>query len=427
MSHNFQEVIDELHRGRDLLTSTSGAQGRLDDVSAVLGNVHSRVSTYCSDAAQDAAKYLAAAQGAIDDLRHCISGYNDANEQLIVAIIGSPTITRASRSIGHSAIELTKFAHTGTLKNAQRTLDPKGTKRDDNGCLHGPSGQFTNDPYRVHRDIDHHARITMERDHITEAYKAWVSKTINDKDAAWENARAIERMFSYISQNNHEKATSSKHAELDERAIYFLALLKEMLDSFARKEYWFWHTALTVLCEARPKALRHSEHSGEVAGSIYSSDNGHTMLIGVKESDDVAKPPTGRNKFDQVSISSDQNKLIIIENKGGNNPQRGSRITATGERAEQGSLQYLIDLLTGVNQDKRLPRVFAALSNDDNLNSFCKNLEDGHIELEYLGINMDNNGGIHMAKYDLGDTIRLQGSVTQFQNVRIINDKLNTN
>jgi hypothetical protein len=267
----------------------------------------------------------------------------------------------------------------------------------------------------------------MERDHITEAYKAWVSKTINDKDAAWENARAIERMFSYISQNNHEKATSSKHAELDERAIYFLALLKEMLDSFARKEYWFWHTALTVLCEARPKALRHSEHSGEVAGSIYSSDNGHTMLIGVKESDDVAKPPTGRNKFDQVSISSDQNKLIIIENKGGNNPQRGSRITATGERAEQGSLQYLIDLLTGVNQDKRLPRVFAALSNDDNLNSFCKNLEDGHIELEYLGINMDNNGGIHMAKYDLGDTIRLQGSVTQFQNVRIINDKLNTN
>jgi len=129
MSHNFQEVIDELHRGRDLLTSTSGAQGRLDDVSAVLGNVHSRVSTYCSDAAQDAAKYLAAAQGAIDDLRHCISGYNDANEQLIVAIIGSPTITRASRSIGHSAIELTKFAHTGTLKNAQRTLDPKGTKR----------------------------------------------------------------------------------------------------------------------------------------------------------------------------------------------------------------------------------------------------------------------------------------------------------
>lgn len=427
MSHNFQEVIDELYRGRELLTSTSGTQGRLDDLSAVLSNVCGRVSTYCSDAAQDAVKHLATAHGAIDNLRHCISGYSDANEQLIVAIIGSPTTARTSRSIGQSAIELTKFTHTGTLKNAQRALDPKGTKRDDNGRLHGPSGQFTNDPYRVHRDIDHHAKITIERDHITEAHKAWITETINNKNAAWENARAIERVFSYISQNDHRKATSRNHTELDERASYFIALLKEILDSFARNEYWYWHTALTVICEARPKAIRHSEHSGEVAGSIFSSDNGHTVLIGLKESDDVATSPTGRNKFDQVSISSDQNKLIIIENKGGNNPQRGSRITATGERAEQGSLEYLIDLLTGVNQDKRLPGVFAALKTDNNLKSFCKNLEDGRIELEYLGINMDNNGGIHMAKYDLGGTIKLQGSVTQFQNVRIINDKLNTN
>lgn len=427
MSHNFQEVIDELHRGRELLTSTSGTQGILDQLSAVLSNVYSRVSTYCSNAAQDTAKHLATAQGAIDNIKGCISGYSDANEQLIIAIIGSPTTTRTSRSIGQSAIELTKFTHTGNPKNAQRALDPKGTKRDDNGRLHGPSGQFTNDPYRVHRDIDHHAKITIERDHITEAHKAWISETINNKNAAWENARAIERAFSYISQNDYGKATSRNHTELDEKAIYFIALLKEMLDSFARNEYWYWHTALTVLCKARPKAIRHSEHSGEVAGSIYSSDNGHTILIGVKESDDIATSPTGRNKFDQISISSDQNKLIIIENKGGNNPQRGSRIAATGERAEQGSLEYLIDLLTGVNQDKRLPRVFAALNNDDNLKSFCKKLEDGRIELEYLGINMDNNGGIHMTEYDLGGTIKLQGSVTQFQNVRIINDKLNTN
>ena len=89
MSHNFQEVIDELHRGRDLLTSTSGTQGRLNDLSAALSTVCSRVSTYCSDAAQDAAENLAAAQGAIDNLRHCISGYSDANEELIERIIGN--------------------------------------------------------------------------------------------------------------------------------------------------------------------------------------------------------------------------------------------------------------------------------------------------------------------------------------------------
>lgn len=427
MSHNFQEVIDELHRGRELLTSTSGTQGILSRLSEVISDVSSRLSRYCSDDAWIATINLKTAQYIIDNIRGCISSYSDANEQLIVAIIGSPTTTRAARSIGHSAVKLAEFAHIGNPKNAQRTLDPKGTKRDRNGCLHGPSGQFTNDPYRVHRDINHHAKIAIKRDHITEAHKDWISKTINNKNAAWENARAIEKVFSYISQNDYGKATSRNHTELDGRAIYFIALLKEMLDSFARNEYWYWHTALTVICKARPKAIRHSEHSGEVAGSIYSIDNGHTILIGAKENDDVATSPTGRNKFDQVSISSDQKKLIIVENKGGNNPQRGSRITATGERAEQGSLDYLIDLLTGVNQDKRLPRVFAALNNDDNLKSFCKNLEDGHIELEYLGINMDNNGGIHWARYDLGGTIKLQGSVTQFQNVRIINDKLNTN
>ena len=427
MSHNFQEVIDELHRGRELLTSTSGTQGILDQLIAVLCNVHSRVSTYCSNAAQDTAKYLAAAQGAIDNLRSCITGYSKTNEQLIIAIIGSPTTTKTSRSIGCSAVNLADFTHIGTLKNVQQTPDPKGTKRDKNGRLHGADGRFIEDPNWIHRDIKYRAKVAAKNDHSTDTYKGWISKTINDKNAAWDNARAIERVFSYISQNDHGKAASSNHTELDERAIYFIALLKEMLDSFARKEYWFWHTALTVICEARPKAIRYSEHSGEVAGSIYSSDNGHTILIGVQESDDIATSPTGRNKFDQISISSDQNKLIIIENKGGNNPQRGSRITATGERAEQGSLEYLIDLLTGVNQDKRLTRVFAALNNDDNLNTFCKNLEDGNIELEYLGINMDNNGGIHMAKYDLGGTIKLQGSVTQFQNVRIVNDKLNTN
>ena len=89
MSHNFQEVIDELHRGRDLLTSTSGTQGRLDDVSAVLGNVHSRVSTYCSDAAQDAAENLATAQGFISNITgSCITAYNNANEELILRLYG---------------------------------------------------------------------------------------------------------------------------------------------------------------------------------------------------------------------------------------------------------------------------------------------------------------------------------------------------
>ena len=90
MSHNFQEVIDELHRGRELLTSTSGTQGILDQLSAVLSNVYSRVSTYCSNAAQDAAKHLATAKGAADSITGgCIVAYSNANEELIERIIGN--------------------------------------------------------------------------------------------------------------------------------------------------------------------------------------------------------------------------------------------------------------------------------------------------------------------------------------------------
>lgn len=97
MSHNFQEVIDELHRGRNLLTSTSGTQGTLDDLSAVLSNVCGRVSTYCSDAAQDAAENLATAQGFISNITgSCITAYNNANEELILRLYGQ-AVSNTSR------------------------------------------------------------------------------------------------------------------------------------------------------------------------------------------------------------------------------------------------------------------------------------------------------------------------------------------
>ena len=142
MSHNFQEVIDELHRGRDLLTSTSGTQGRLDDLSAVLSNVCSRVSTYCSDAAQDAAKYLAAAQGAADSIRGCISGYSDANEQLIVAIIGNSTLTNTTRLIGSTAIGLSEIQARIDLNN---WLTQKRIEVDEVISNHKP----TSNPYYI--------------------------------------------------------------------------------------------------------------------------------------------------------------------------------------------------------------------------------------------------------------------------------------
>ena len=117
MSHNFQEVIDELHRGRELLTSTSGTQGRLSRLSEVISDVSSQLSKYCSDDAWIATINLKTAQYIIDNIRDCISGYSDANEQLIVAIIGNSTLTNTTRLIGSTAIGLSEIQARIDLNN----------------------------------------------------------------------------------------------------------------------------------------------------------------------------------------------------------------------------------------------------------------------------------------------------------------------
>ena len=89
MPHNFQEVIDELHRGRELLTSTSGTQGDIDKISALITDVHHKISGYCSDLAWIAAINLTAAQHNIDNIKSCILRYCDANEQLITELHGN--------------------------------------------------------------------------------------------------------------------------------------------------------------------------------------------------------------------------------------------------------------------------------------------------------------------------------------------------
>lgn len=109
MSHNLQEVIDELHRGRELLTSTSGTQGILSRLRDIISDVSSQLSKYCSDDAWIATINLKTAQYIIDNIRGCMSGYSDANEQLIIAMIGSPRATSLVRSVGYAAVESAIF------------------------------------------------------------------------------------------------------------------------------------------------------------------------------------------------------------------------------------------------------------------------------------------------------------------------------
>ena len=141
MSNNFQEVINELHRGRELLTSTSGTQGRLDDLSAVLSNVCSRVSTYCSDDAQDAAKYLAAAQGFVANItKGCIIAYNDANNELISRIIGTAQVSNTSPSESSHLLAQTNKTN---IKNHDSPNDSKKASKTSTAHVHHNSTNST--------------------------------------------------------------------------------------------------------------------------------------------------------------------------------------------------------------------------------------------------------------------------------------------
>lgn len=112
MSHNFQEVIDELHRGRELITSTSGTQGILSRLSDVIGDVSSRLSKYCSDDAWIATINLKTTQYIIDNIRDCISSYSDANEQLISRIIGTAQVSNTSPSESSHLLAQTNKTNT---------------------------------------------------------------------------------------------------------------------------------------------------------------------------------------------------------------------------------------------------------------------------------------------------------------------------
>lgn len=167
MSHNFQEVIDELHRGRELLNSTSGTQGRLDDLSAVLRKVCSRVSTYCSDAAQDAAKYLAAAQGAADSITGgCITAYNDANDELITRIIGTTGYTSSTNTEGKQQSDnrpqqvapATPMAKDNLKIKADTKLNSQNNSTPQNRALRSPDANS--------RGISDHRSLTTRTNEL---------------------------------------------------------------------------------------------------------------------------------------------------------------------------------------------------------------------------------------------------------------------
>lgn len=141
MSHNFQEVIDELHRGRELLTSTSGTQGTLSRLSEVISDVSSQLSRYCSDDAWIATINLKTAQYTIDNItRDCITAYNNANGELISRIIGTAQVSNTPPSESSHLLAQTNKTNT---KNHCSPNDSKKASKTSTAHIHHNSTNST--------------------------------------------------------------------------------------------------------------------------------------------------------------------------------------------------------------------------------------------------------------------------------------------
>ena len=150
-----------------------------------------------------------------------------------------------------------------------------------------------------------------------------------------------------------------------------------------------------------------SEWLGDRAGFLRNEDLGRETIIGRPGDSPGVHGSPGPGKFDQVAIEGD-NRIYFEENKGGDGVKLGARDVEAGGRAQQGSLPYLEDLVTGGRQDPRILETLKRMKADGNHEAFFKNLAEGKVEVKYEIVNARTNGALRAGEFDLGGKVRIK-------------------
>ena len=150
-----------------------------------------------------------------------------------------------------------------------------------------------------------------------------------------------------------------------------------------------------------------SEWLGDRAGFLRNEDLGRETIIGRPGDSPGVHGSPGPGKFDQVAIEGD-NRIYFEENKGGDGVKLGARDVEAGGRAQQGSLPYLEDLVTGGRQDPRILETLKRMKADGNHEAFFKNLAEGKVEVKYEIVNARTNGAVRAGEFDLGGKVRIK-------------------
>ena len=150
-----------------------------------------------------------------------------------------------------------------------------------------------------------------------------------------------------------------------------------------------------------------SEWLGDRAGFLRNEDLGRETIIGRPGDSPGLHGSPGPGKFDQVAIEGD-NRIYFEENKGGDGVKLGARDVEAGGRAQQGSLSYLEDLVTGGRQDPRILETLKRMKSDGKHEAFFKNLAEGKVEVKYEIVNARTNGAVRAGEFDLGGKVRIK-------------------
>jgi hypothetical protein len=257
--------------------------------------------------------------------------------------------------------------------------DPPGTKRDSAGRLRNPDGTFVTDPLTAARqDIEYVAEKGETVPHNISAAGAedFHSAQRTRQEAQNRNTAARARVKE-LAEAHGIKPDSLVRA--DERRATLRRLRDQGVPPQERR-------ALLHAEHERARAAnllnRQSERLGMLAGADVLRSEGHTIVSGSTEA-------RGRpGEADLIGISRSGDRMRVVEAKGGSAELGSGRIMEdTGLRAQQGSPEYLNDLLHRDPQFRQYLRENPA---------FARRLGNGQVQIEYRLVSARGDGTIRV-------------------------------
>ena len=278
--------------------------------------------------------------------------------------------------------------------------DPADTYRDSQNALQNNEGGYSKDPYTGwDKDVD------AFNDREPSTNHPWDDPTHDD------NYHTDRQKRTDLDTIAHEKAETAKTTFNDLKSYgmkpegkSFSRLkndLSKLLPYIDLERIDRANEIFDILDEAAAsseKAGRASEWLGERAASHRNKDLGRATIIGDPPDNPRDFTRTGPGKVDAAAIEGDTT-FVVDEAKSGDSPNYPSRRTENGVRAQQGTLEYITDLLTGKNQDPRILENLTRLKQEGKHPKFFENLAAGKVELNYELIQARTNGNVTASNF----------------------------